>query len=254
MREFVKRRKMEMQLFVKKLHNDARKRAGKYFISFYGGLGVFLGATISDYYCTHVPQEFLAYQPEILGVHVNLAFGIVTFVLLLLALSLKKRLYRNLEINSVYTLVLMMAIATAYVLTANNPGVISWLGGLGVLVSLITTLYFHTPIDSILIKEIEKVKSDEKLSVLADFLKMRHGDYVKFLELSIIGTLALFTITMAWLHLKYPLLEESYHAVLAYALWFTYDFIGVIVGVIGQLFQKVAAVDEAFSSILKSAR
>lgn len=252
-REFAKSRKMEIQRFFKKLHNDTSKRPGKYLIGFYGGLGVFLGATLSEYFATHVPSEFAATQPKILGVHANLTFGIVTFVLLLLASSSESRLYRNLEINSVCTFVLMMSIATLYVLTANNPRVISWIGGFGVLVSLIMALYFYYPIDSIIMEEIGRTKSDRKLSVMADFLRMKHGDYVKFVDLSIVGTLALFAAAMAWLHLNYPLLAQSNHAILVYALWFTYNFIGVIVGVISQLFLKLAAIDEAFVSMLKSA-
>ena len=239
-----------------KLRQAISENEGKCLISFYGGFGIFFGASLSDFYGTNIPP-LPDSTSRALGIPANLAFGAITFVILMMTGSLKQRPHVKLETRAIYTFVLMMLISAVYMILARNPGVTPWLGSHSVLVTIVTGLYVLDPVGSEIAKEVDKKQSREKLDLIVALLKMRRGDYVKSIDLAILGTLALFTITMAWLNTQLPEFKTmgvSSTAGLVYAAWFSYNFIGLMVGVICQLFQKLGEIDKAFSTMIRNAR
>lgn len=229
------------------------KKSG-YLISFYGAFGIFLGATLSDYYGSSVLGDPSS-RGSILGTLANLVFGVTTFVLLVVVLDSTYKPLKDSRYRPFYVLAIMMLMAASYVLVGRNPGVIPWIGSHGVLVSLVTALLFHAPIDITLVTEIEKAKSNRKRALLIGFLKIKRNDYVKYIDLAILGTVALLTIASAALTTGIQRINEL-HAYfefsLVYGLWGAYNFIGVIIGIICQLFQKLGKIDDAITEMLKS--
>jgi len=245
--------KMQMSGMYKRILRELNEKKSGYLISFYGGFGLFLGATLSDYYGSSVLGDPSS-RGSILGTLANLVFGVLTFVLLAVVLG---SIYKPLKDSSrpFHVLAIMMLIAASYALIGRNPGVIPWIGSHGVLVSLVTALLFHAPIDTTLSTEIEKAKSNRKRALLIDFLKTKRGDYVKYIDLAILGTVALLTIAAAALATGMQRVNEL-HAYfefsLVYGVWFAYNFIGVILGIICQLFQKLEKIDDAITKMLRS--
>jgi hypothetical protein len=245
---------MRRQWSIKQIRHKLGQKEGKYLIGFYGGFGIFFGATLSDFYNTNVPNEG-GWSSIALGMPINLTFGIATFAALMVITSLKQRPNAKLELKAIYTFVLSILIAAVYMICAHNPGVLPWLGSHSVLISLITALYFHDPVGSAIAEKTEKKMSGGKRDLLTNLWKIRHGDYVKCIDLAILGSLALFTITMAWLNTQLARFENmgvSYAVSLVYGLWFAYNFVGLMIGVICQLFEKLAEVDQVLVTLLEN--
>lgn len=247
---------MKKQWSIGQILHELSEKKGRYLISLYGGLGIFLGASLSDYYNANIPPNPPSSPQTGLGIPANMAFGIINSAFLIKALNSRQRVPPKLELRPIYSLIVMMSVAAVYMLIAGNPGVIPWIGSHGVLVSLMAGIYFYTPIDPALAAEIEKKKkSPRKLALLVGFLKMRHGDHVKYVDLAILGTIALLTIAAAGLSAALPNIEKMnayFTFAFVYGFWFAFNFIGVIVGIICQLFQKLTEIDEAIVNMLRS--
>jgi hypothetical protein len=114
-----------------------------------------------------------------------------------------------------------------------------------------TAFYFYAPVDSALVTKIDRTKSNRTRGQLIGFLKMKHSDHVKYMDIAILGTVALLTIAIAGIT-SFPESERLHGFVfsIVYGLWFAYNFVGLIVGVIYQLLRKLTEIDKTIVGIL----